>query len=269
MCSSDLDTARAARARALVADSAPCSNIRYDILDLADLGAIAGYVSRFVGSDRGNARLDILINCAGYYTDRYRESSDGYEMQFAVNHLAPFALTCGLLPALRNSDDARIVTVSSNSHYGGRIQWRALERSLKGEKPVFPYVGIIAYGQSKLANVLFSLELAKRETSRNLTVYTADPGLVNTEMGLKQGLSIGSLFWNIRRRYGTSPDVPAESISWLVSEPSLAGLTGRYWKGRTAVAPSSRALKRGDAERLWALSDAFLVKAVHPLCTKS
>lgn len=266
------DKARAARARALVAESGPQSKVRYDLLDLSDLVAIKEYTEGFVGFDGEPSRLDILINCAGYYSDRYRKSANGFEMQFAVNHVATFALTKGLLPALRKSEDARIVTVSSNSHYHAKIHWRELERSLKGKRPIFPYIGIIAYGQSKLANVLFSMELARRESlyssaqsaseslSNTVTVFSADPGLVNTEMGLKQGFSIGSLFWNMRRRYGTSPDIPGESIAWLVSEPSLAGMTGRYWKDRIAIAPSTRASNLKSAQRLWVLSEAFLKK---------
>jgi NAD(P)-dependent dehydrogenase (short-subunit alcohol dehydrogenase family) len=247
--------------------------IRYDILDLSDLRAVAAYARGIAagwpaagggagGSAEQSSRLDAIVNCAGFYADRRVFSADGYEMQFAVNHLAHFCLTTRLIPLLSKSPDARVVTVSSGSHYYGRIHWASLERSLRGEPPRFPYIGIRAYEQSKLACALFTAGLARRAGYPPLTAFTADPGLVNTEMGLKQGASLGSFVWNIRRRYGTSPEVPAEAIAWLVSEPSLAGKTGLYWKDKSAVAPSRLARDIGDAERLWALSETFVASAL-------
>ena len=253
---------RAARARDSVSAAVgPGAWLRYDVLDLSDLRAVDAYVKGF-GAGRGGSGLDAVVNCAGFYADRRVLSPDGYEMQFAVNHLAHFLLTTGLLPLLAKSPDARIVTVSSGSHYHGRMRWKALERMLRGERPLYPYIGIEAYGQSKLANVLFTAELARRVGKAPITTFAADPGLVNTEMGQKQGLSLGSLFWSIRRHGGTSPESPAEAIAWLVSEPSLAGKTGLYWKDKVAVAPAGRAQDEVAAGRLWALSEALVTAAL-------
>lgn len=262
------EAGRIARARnVLCRVVAPGAWIRYDFLDLSDLRAVDAYVGEFkTGRDgsggEGPVGLDAIVNCAGFYADRRVTSADGYEMQFAVNHLAHFRLTTGLLPLLSKSPDARVVTVSSGSHYYGKIHWGALERTLRGDPPLLPYVGIRAYEQSKLANVLFMAELARRVGAAPVTAFAADPGLVNTEMGLKQGFGIGSIFWNIRRRYGTSPEVPAEAIAWLVSEPSLAGKSGLYWKDKVAIAPSRRAQDQRAAERLWTLSEAFVAAAL-------
>jgi len=273
------DPGRAARARdSISAAVGPGAWVRYDVLDLSDLRAVDAYVKGF-GAGRGGSPdkvpgaegpagpgdlggLDAVVNCAGFYADRRVGSADGYEMQFAVNHLAHFLLTTGLLPLLAKSSDARVVTVSSGSHYHGRMHWKALERMLRGERPLWPYVGVGAYGESKLANVLFTAELARRVGKAPITTFAADPGLVNTEMGQKQGFSLGSLFWSMRRRFGASPESPAEAIAWLVSEPSLAGKTGLYWKEKAAVAPAPRAQDAQAACRLWTLSEALVAAAL-------
>jgi NAD(P)-dependent dehydrogenase (short-subunit alcohol dehydrogenase family) len=259
------DEARAGKARAAVAAAADHNGskgaVRYDLLDLSSLRAVADYAAELAAGPKALPGLDAVVNCAGFYADRRVLSSDGIEMQFAVNHLAHFCLTTRLMPLLSKAPDARVVTVSSNSHYYGRIAWKVMEGYLRGGLPRLPYIGIRAYEQSKLANALFTAELARR-AGGTLTAFSADPGLVNTEMGLKQGLSVGSLFWNWRRRFGTSPDVPAEAIAWLVSEPSLKGKTGLYWRDKRELAPSRRARDPGAADRLWTLSEAFVEAAL-------
>ena len=262
------DEGRAAKARkevaAAVAAAGSGALVRFDLLDLSSLKCVAAYASGLAGRLGPAGRLDVLVNCAGFYADRRIESADGFEMQFAVNHLAHFLLTTRLLPLLGASPDARVITVSSDSHYQGRIHWTALERSLRSKRSLLPYIGIKAYEQSKLANALFSAELGRRTSGGGITSFAADPGLANTEMGLKQGPSIGALFWKLHRRKGTSPDVPASAIAWLASEPSLAGRTGLYWKNGVEQPPSARAVDCKAARRLWELSEAFVEAAIGP-----
>lgn len=256
------DKARAEKARAAAAETCGGKGaLRYDLLDLSSLRAVADYAAGLVEGPKALPGLDAVVNCAGFYSDRRALSQDGFEMQFAVNHLAHFCLTTRLLPLLVKADDARVVTVSSASHYYGRIAWKVMEGYLRGDPPRLPYIGIRAYEQSKLANALFTAGLARR-AGGTLTAFSADPGLVNTEMGLKQGLSVGSLFWNWRRRFGTSPAVPAEAIAWLLAEPSLRGKTGLYWRDKQELAPSRRAQDPDAAERLWTLSEAFVEAAL-------
>lgn len=237
---------------------------RYEVLDLSSLVDVDSWAGRWTALGGNGAKgLDILVNCAGTYSDRRVLTKDGYESQFAVNHLAHFCLTRRLLPLLEASGDARIITVSSGSHYHARIMWARLERSLKGEAPRDIHIGILAYGQSKLANALFSEKLTRIcGSDSRVTVFTADPGLVDTGMGAKQGFSIGSLVWNMRRKSGTKPERPAEAIAWLAGEASLRGRTGLYWRDRTEVPPSRRATNRKDADRLWSLSEAMLSRAL-------
>lgn len=269
----------------LKAAAAPGSGnfLRCDVLDLSSLANVAAYARGFPDSLPPHLprRLDVLVNCAGTYTDRRILTSDGYESQFAVNHLAHACLSEMLIPALSSSKDARVVTVSSGSHYFGRIGWKELESlSVRGNVNVsgrkflagkgqglganlpLPYVGIIAYGQSKLANVLFTIDFARRCRDLGVTVFAADPGLVNTDMGAKQGFSLGSLFWSFRRKGGTSPEVPARAMLALVADPALQGASGYYWKDGRRIDPSFRALEEGSASRLGSISRTLIYKAL-------
>ncbi|HET7838402.1 MAG TPA: SDR family NAD(P)-dependent oxidoreductase, partial [Rectinemataceae bacterium] len=190
----------------------------------------------------------------GAFTARRVATVEGLETQFAVNHLAAFLLTTSLLPALERG--SRVITVSSDSHHAGRIRWAdpLMERR---------YFGLSAYCQSKLANVLFSRELVRRlGDASKVEVFIADPGLANTDMGLKQGLSPSSLFWRLRRRGGTSPDVPAAGIAWLAASDQVSGKTGRYWLNGVEKSPSRRGRDLESARRLWELSEELCRRAL-------
>lgn len=229
----------------------PLRESRLEVADLSSLRQTAALAER-VASETG---LDILVNCAGVYTAKRRITPEGFETQFVVNHLAPFLLTTRLLPALQSRPDARVITVSSGSHYYGRIHWSDL--SLRC------YLGLWAYEQSKLGNVLFSAELARRlGPDSRVTVFAADPGLVNTDMGQKTGPSLSALVWSIRKKSGTSPELPARAIAFLAAEPSLVGNSGHYWREGHAVEPSRRARNLKDARRLWGLSARLIDEAL-------
>lgn len=217
-----------------------------ELADLSLMGEVAGLADRLLAR---LGKIDILVNCAGIYLSRRVLTSEGLETQFAVNHLAPFLLTTSLLPGLEAAPAAKVITVSSASHYQGRIHWR--DPSLGGH-----YLGLWAYEQSKLANVLFSLGLRKRlGPDSGVRVLVADPGLVDTAMGEKHGPSVSSLFWSLRRRGGTPASVPAEAIAFLAEAgPGVLG-QDLYWRDKAPRRPSRRALREGDADRLWALSE--------------
>jgi NAD(P)-dependent dehydrogenase (short-subunit alcohol dehydrogenase family) len=127
----------------------------------------------------GQERSDVLVNNAGLYSGRYRKTVDNIELTFAVNHLAPFLLTHELMPLLRAAPSARVITVSSFSHYRTFLELQRLEAPR-------PYLGIWAYKVSKLANVLFSAELNRRIAGSPICAFAVDPGLVNTEIALKE-----------------------------------------------------------------------------------
>ncbi len=193
-------------------------------------------------------RIDVLINNAGTWYSKLVYSDDNIEMQFAVNHLAFFLFTHELLPVLINSDDPRIINVSSDSHFHGKIHFNDINLTKK-------YHGLRAYAQSKLANVLFTYEFERRKPIDKLSVYCAQPGLVKTNIGLKHTISFHSLAWKIRRLGGVSPSEGAETSVHLASSDEVKGISGKYWEKKKPKKSSKRSLIREDAQRLWLLSE--------------
>lgn len=193
--------------------------------------------------------LDGLVNNAGVFTYWLALTPDGIETQWAVNHLAPFMLTRLLLPQLQTAPFARIVTVSSGSHYGARIHWDDPQLRRR-------YNGLQAYGNTKLANVLFSQAFNRHYASgSNLRAFAADPGLVKTDIGMKGTPALVNWVWKLRRSGGTSPDVPARGIVYLLTEPSIQDAQDVYWKDSQPRQPSRAALDVNSAEKLWELSE--------------
>lgn len=252
-------TTAAAKAFESAAGKAGAPPPQQELADLSLMTEVADLASRLADSGKP---IDALVNCAGVYTAKRTLTAEGLETQFAVNHLAPFLLTTKLLPAM--SAGSRIATVSSGSHYYGWIRWN--DPSLEGK-----YLSLWAYEQSKLANVLFSYELARRLETGALkagsgegkpTVFTIDPGLVNTDMGQKHARGLTGLFWSLRRRGGTSPARPASGIAALLSSPEAAGRTGLYWRDAVPLRSSRRSYDAAAARRLWELSEAIVEKAL-------
>ncbi len=197
----------------------------------------------------GHGKLDALINNAGTVSSWYTATEDGYELQFAVNHLAPFLLTHKLMPLLRRAQFGRVITVSSGSHYHTKMHWPDVMYRTN-------YNTLAAYKQSKLANVLFTAELNRRlGLGSNVRAYAADPGLVNTEIGLKGTGGIEALVWQVRKRAGVSPEQGAQTIVYLAADPKPACSHCIYWKDCQPIAPSDAALDAREAARLWALSE--------------
>jgi len=199
--------------------------------------------------DKEHLWLDVLVNNAGAVASKYTESEDGIELQFAVNHLAPFLLTHELLPLLQAAPSGRVLTVSSMSHYHIRMHWADLMYRVG-------YNTLIVYKQSKLANVLFTAELNRRiDGASPLRAYAIDPGLVNTEIGLKGTDNLSRWFWNWRRSKGDSPEKGAETIVYLACEPVLKTPQEIYWKANRPKPASRAAHNLEDARRLWQRSE--------------
>jgi len=228
----------------------PQARVDYFSADLSvqrDVRRLAAEITAFLDA-RGTTALDGLVNNAGTFTYWLALTPDGIETQWAVNHLAAFLLTRLLEAPLKAAPAARIVTVSSASHTSGAIDWSdpQLRRS---------YNGLRAYGNTKLANILFTLELNRRlGTGSTLRAFAADPGLVKTDIGLKGTPSFAGLVWKLRRSGGISPEQSARGIAFLLEEPSLQNSAELYWKHGRPVRPSRGALDPQAANRLWALS---------------
>jgi NAD(P)-dependent dehydrogenase (short-subunit alcohol dehydrogenase family) len=172
------------------------------------------------------SRIDVLVNNVGGYWNTRHVTADGLERTFALNHLAPFLLTNLLWDRLSNSAPARVVTVASNAHAQGRIDFD----DLQGERS---YSGARAYSQSKLANVLFTYELARRLPATSVTANALHPGLTRTSFGAEDPGGVQRRLVPFLRPFMKAPAEGAATSIHLASAPELARVTGRYFaKGR-------------------------------------
>jgi retinol dehydrogenase 14 len=193
------------------------------------------------------ARLDVLINNVGGYWNTRHVTADGLERTFAVNHLAPFLLTNLLLDRLRSSAPARVVTVSSNAQRMGRIDFD----DLQGERS---YSGSRAYDQSKLANLLFSYELARRLAGSAVTANALHPGVVSTSFGAEDPGWIQRLLVPFFRPFMKTPAQGAATSIHLASAPELENVTGLYFVNSKAKKSSERSYDLSAAALLWKVS---------------
>lgn len=192
--------------------------------------------------------LDVLINNAGAVPFWQTFTAEGFDLQWALNHLAPFLLTLELLPLLKQAPAGRVVTVSSGSHYGSKLKWEDIQLRRH-------YNALRAYSQTKLANVLFTVELDRRlRKDSRVRAFAADPGLVNTEIGLKSNSFLARWAWDIRRRGGITPAESARGIVFLATEPSIQEANDLYWKHGKPKPADPNGLNVEAASHLWKLS---------------
>jgi len=216
---------------------------------MADLAALSSI--RTACEDFGVRfdRLDVLINNAAVITQERKQSVDGYELQFAVNHLAPFAMTGLLLERLRSAGQARIITVSSAAHRRATLDLSDLTNA-NGK-----YDRVAAYARSKLANILFTAELARKLEGEPITANCLHPGVIDTGLlqdysGLPRTLGfITKVFKGTARGARTSV--------YLASAPDLQDTSGKYFDNCKLAQPDSEAGDRDQAARLWQVSEEF------------
>ena len=202
-------------------------------------------------------RLDVLLNNAGAIFLSRRASVDGIEMTFALNHLGYFLLTVLLLDLLQESAPARIVNVSSSSHYSvDRIRLERLPDPRSGP-------GYRAYGRSKLCNVLFTYELARRLAGSGVTVNALHPGLVRTGIARNNGLRgrIANFFIGVR---GVDAAQGAETLVYLAASPEAEGITGRFFIDCRPVPSSPLSYDQELAANLWSLSEKLTETGSEP-----
>ena len=193
--------------------------------------------------------LDVLVNNAGVVYSEYQLSVDNIEMQFAINHLAYFLLTSLLLPTISKSEEPRIVNVSSMAHFKGTMNWADLGRKNK-------YKPMDAYAQSKLSNVLFTLELSDRLKSSSITVNALHPGFVDTNIGVKHTKKFHALIWNLYKKVrpkgrAIKTSQGAETSIYLASSKDVTGVSGKYWDECKPKDPNPIVFDKTVRKQLW------------------
>jgi retinol dehydrogenase 14 len=192
-------------------------------------------------------RIDVLVNNVGGYWNTRHVTTDGLEHTFALNHLAPFLLTNLLLERLKQSAPARVVTVASHAQALGRIDFD----DLQGEGS---YSGARAYNQSKLANVLFTYELARRVPATCVTANALHPGVVRTSFGAEDPAMVQRLFSPVLLYFMKAPAQGAATSIYLASAPDLEQVTGAYFANSKPKRSSERSYDEAAATRLWQVS---------------
>jgi NAD(P)-dependent dehydrogenase (short-subunit alcohol dehydrogenase family) len=225
--------------------------VDYIAADLSTLAGIRQASATFKGS---HTHLHVLVNNAGALFIRRRLTADGYEMTFALNHLNYFLLTNLLLDLLQASTPARIVNVSSGSHLRASLDFD----NLQGEKR---YRGMQAYGQSKLANILFTYELARRLEGTGVTVNALHPGSVATGFARNNGLLFNVGTKIVGLLFLRKPEQGAQTSIYLASSPEVQGVTGKYFFDCQPVDSSPLSHDRALAEKLWQVSLELTRKA--------
>ncbi len=229
------------------------NNLDYLICDLSRLADIKRAAEAFKAKHN---RLDVLVNNAGATLKEPVMGPDGYELTFALNHLAYFQLTVSLLDLLRNTPDARVVSTSSSMQARGKIDLDKTPTSLEGSGPN-------AYATSKLANILFTKELQLRLKGTTATANCFEPGMVRTQFGAfgsDQGFLL-NLIYALAKPFAITPEQGADSLIWLATSPEAASLQGEYVSKRHPVTPSKQALDSTLAENLWVLSEKLCARA--------
>ena len=188
-------------------------------------------------------RIDVLINNAGALFGSRQVTEDNLEFTFATNHMAYFVLTQGLRERLFASSPARIVNTASDAHKGRVLDFEDLQ-SKKG------YAAVNVYGRSKLCNILFTRELARRWSGRGVTANCLHPGFVATRFGDGSG---GLLSYGVRlaKTFAISPDKGAQTIVYMASSPDVTGVTGEYYYQCRPATPTTQARDDAAAQRLW------------------
>ncbi|MEJ7842442.1 MAG: SDR family oxidoreductase [Rubrobacter sp.] len=212
-----------------------------DLASQAEVRALAGEFRRRYD------RLDVLVNNAGLVQSKRTETPDGIETTFAINHLAPFLLTNLLLDVLEKSAPSRVVTVSSEAERWGNIDFDDLQSKKR-------YRGFPVYGMTKLANIMFTYELAERLKGTGVTATCMHPGAVNTRFGTNNSGPMTILF-RLFKPFMRAPEQGADTVIWLSSSPEVEGASGRYYSDRKLVEPKKVASNPDARRRLWEESE--------------
>ena len=239
VCRATLRVARGGQVNGAVADFASLKSVRRMADEIA----------------AQHPRLDVLVNNAGTGATQRRTTADGFEWQFGVNHLAPFLLTNLLLPTLTKSAPARIVNVASMAYRRAVLDFDDLQWERR------KYQNLQVYSASKLANILFTLELARRLSGTRVTANCLHPGVVATNIFSSMGGRAGKVFGFLLRPLLLSPAAGAKTTVHVASAPELATVSGRFFDKSRETALDPNAQDAAAARRLWELSEQLVARA--------
>jgi len=239
---------KGAPALAAIRDSFPQAEAAYfsaDLMQQRQVHRLAEELIAYLNRHCGG-KLDALINNAGAVSRWYTTTEEGYEQQFAVNHLSGFLLTHLLMEALIRGG-GRVLITGSGSHRHCRVHWD----DVMYQRRRYSLLG--AYKQSKLCSLLFAAEFNRRHLAQGVRAYVVDPGLVSTDIGFKQTGGLPKLVWAMRKAQGTAPEVPAKTYAYLCAAPE--GETELYYYACKPAPYDRHAKNAADQRRLYALSE--------------
>ena len=221
------------------------------VLMLADLSSQEQIRQLVTEVKRRHSQLDVLVNNAGSVFSRRQLSVDGIEMTFALNHLSYFLLTDLLLDLLEASAPSRIINISSATHN------QAKSNEIEDWQSQKKYSMTQAYHRSKLANLLFTYELARRLQGTQVTVNAVKPGFTKTNFGRNNGGLMGFFIRLVSAAIAQSAEKGAETAIYLATSPDVSNVSGKYFDRQKAIASSKDSYNTGIAERLWQSSEAL------------
>lgn len=234
------DKNRCAEAAKRLLDEFKGAQVKYfyaDLMHMSQQKRVCDDIIEYLGGNK----IFALINNAGCVRSWYSTTEDGYEQQFALNHLAGFYITYRLLNCIQ--EQGRIIFTGSNSHKMTKVRWKDIMLT-KRYNPLF------AYKQSKLCNMLFAYQLKKLCSEKCINVYVVDPGLVNTDIGNKKTGWLVNFVWSLRKKKGTSPEIPAKTYVYLCDNAPQ----GLYFFNSKEISYSKQ-VNDQNAKRLFELSE--------------
>jgi NAD(P)-dependent dehydrogenase (short-subunit alcohol dehydrogenase family) len=221
------------------------SNVELMTCDLGSIKSIENFCMEF---KKKYNRLNVLVNNAGVILPGWHQTAEGYELQFGVNHLGHFLLTNRLLELLITSAPSRIVNVASGAHKIGKIHFDDV--NLKKNYTLWR-----AYAQSKLANILFTYELAERLKGTEVTANCLHPGAVATSMGVNRDTGFGTFITGMLKPFFQTAEQGAETTIYLATSKEVEGITGKYFYRKRPITSSKVSYDKVVSKRLWELSE--------------
>ncbi len=239
---------RCESARQSILNQAPSADVEFILCDLSRQAEIRTLCKAIT---QKTTVLDAIVHGAGLITNRYAETADGLEMQFALNHMAPFLLTRGLMSSLSRSADARVVLITSVARRFARLNWNDLQMSRR-------YFGLAQYGRTKLCNVLYALEFNRRYRDTCVKAVAFDPGIVRTGIGSRSMSGVMKAACRFVIGRGSDVNKTARELYSLIDLQEISHSLAVHCEGVSTKAANPAARYMKAAERLWHASERLL-----------